>query len=98
MLEPILAEISDRNQLPRRRSLTLAAKQNTLYDFFFTRATNFSSKEKSILLGSAPNESGGGAGLYFFARSLQSEIFIGWTKNHKYIHEIKFVINFNHGK
>jgi hypothetical protein len=32
-LELILAGISERKQPPRRRSLTLAAKQNTLYDF-----------------------------------------------------------------
>src|SRR3989344_458877 len=32
-LEPILSKISDQRKPPRRRSLTLAAKQNTLYNF-----------------------------------------------------------------
>jgi len=35
--EPILSGTNP----PRRRSLTLAAKQNSLYDFFFARATDF---------------------------------------------------------
>jgi hypothetical protein len=47
-LEPILARISERRQLPRRRSLTLAAKQNNPYHFPFARATKNSSKRKRV--------------------------------------------------
>ncbi|HXF43966.1 MAG TPA: hypothetical protein VNK70_00610 [Candidatus Paceibacterota bacterium] len=65
-LEPILAEISDQRKPPRHRSLTLAAKQNTLYDFRFTRAPEiFFIKEKSILLGSALNEQAAGLAFIF---------------------------------
>ena len=32
-LGPILSKIRELRKPPRRRSLTLAAKQNTLYDF-----------------------------------------------------------------
>ena len=38
-LEPTLSKIPNQWKPPRRRSLTLAAKQNTLYDFLFARAT-----------------------------------------------------------
>jgi len=33
-----------------------------------------------------------------FACSRQSEIFTEWTKHNKYVLEIKFVLNFNHGE
>jgi len=55
-LEPILSKIPELRKSPHRRSLTLAAKQNTLYNVRFARATkNSSKKEKSILLGSFHN-------------------------------------------
>ena len=75
MLERILARMSKTSHAPRAWWLAtesyasappplppVAAKQNTLYNFSFARPLkNFSIKEKSILLGSASNESGGGA-------------------------------------
>jgi hypothetical protein len=39
LLELTLSKIPDQRKPPRRRSLTLAAKQNTLYDSLFARAT-----------------------------------------------------------
>jgi len=38
-LKIILSKIPEQRKPPRRRSLTLATKQNTLYNFRFARAT-----------------------------------------------------------
>jgi len=57
-LELTLSKIPEQRKPPRRRSLTLAAKQNILF---------LSEIVKSILLGSALNEQDGGADLYFFS-------------------------------
>jgi hypothetical protein len=40
-LEPTLSKTPNEWRPHNRRSLTLAAKQNTLYNFFFVRVTNF---------------------------------------------------------